>query len=208
VRAARAAAALCSAVALLGVVPARAGGFLGIDHRWAYDDSGIWRRSNQLILLDSLIGGEVLCALWEGGQTHFGNTCWRAIDSSLIAGASAQVLKYAFTRPRPIQRNDPNAWFQGGSHYSFPSGEVAAVSSIVTPFIFGYRDQAPAVWALEALPLYDAIARMKVQAHWQTDVLAGWAIGTAAGYYAHARDNPLVLGVMPHGIVVGVRHRF
>jgi len=25
---------------------------------------------------------------------------------------------------------------------------------------------------LEALPLYDAIARMKVQAHWQTDVLA------------------------------------
>ena len=67
---------------------------------------------------------------------------------------------------------------------------------------------APAVWALEALPLYDAIARMKVQAHWQTDVLAGWAIGTAAGYYAHARDNPLVLGVMPHGIVVGVRHQF
>jgi hypothetical protein len=159
VRAARAAAALCSAVALLGVVPARAGGFLGIDHRWAYDDSGVWRRSNQLILMDSLIGGEVLCALWEGGQTHFGN-------------------------------------------------EVAAVSSIVTPFIFGYRDQAPAVWALEALPLYDAIARMKVQAHWQTDVLAGWAIGTAAGYYAHARDNPLVLGVMPHGIVVGLRHQF
>jgi len=60
VRAARAAAALCSAVALLGVVPARAGGFLGIDHRWAYDDSGISRRSNQLILMDSLIGGEVL----------------------------------------------------------------------------------------------------------------------------------------------------
>jgi undecaprenyl-diphosphatase len=188
--------------------PSWAGGPLGIDHRWAYDDSGIWRRSNQRILMDSLIGGEVLCGLWEGGQSRFGNTCWRAIDSSLIASASAQVLKYVFTRARPIQRNDPNAWFQGGSHYSFPSGEVAAVSSIVTPFVFEYRNQQPGVWALEALPLYDAIARMKVQAHWQTDVLAGFAIGTAAGYYAHQRDSPLVLSVMPHAILVGLRRRF
>jgi len=188
--------------------PSWAGGALGIDHRWAYDDSGIWRRSNQRILMDSLIGGEVLCGLWEGGQSRFGNTCWRAIDSSLIASASAQVLKYVFTRARPIQRNDPNAWFQGGSHYSFPSGEVAAVSSIVTPFVFEYRNQQPGVWALEALPLYDAIARMKVQAHWQTDVLAGFAIGTAAGYYAHQRDSPLVLSVMPHAILVGLRRRF
>jgi membrane-associated phospholipid phosphatase len=188
--------------------PSWAGGPLGIDHRWAYDDSGIWRRSNQRILMDSLIGGEVLCGLWEGGQTRFGNTCWRAIDSSLIASASAQVLKYVFTRARPIQGNDPNAWFQGGSHYSFPSGEVAAVSSIVAPFVFEYGNQQPGVWALEALPLYDAIARMKVQAHWQTDVLAGFAIGTAAGYYAHQRDSPLVLSVMPHAILVGLRRRF
>ncbi len=196
---------MLAAAALLALTPARAGGFLGIDHRWSYDDSGIWKRSNQLILMDSLIGGEIACALWEGGETHLGDTCWRAIDSSLIAGASAQVLKYASTRARPIQGNNPNAWFQGGSHYSFPSGEVAAVSSIVTPFVLAYRGEQPAVWALEALPLYDAIARMKVQAHWQTDVLAGFAIGTAAGWYAHWRDSPLVLGVMPHGIYIGLR---
>jgi membrane-associated phospholipid phosphatase len=194
-----------AAAALLAPAPARAGGFLGIDHRWSYDDSGLWKRSNQLILMDSLIGGEIACALWEGGGTRLGDTCWRAIDSSAIAGASAQVLKYAFTRARPSQGNNPNAWFQGGSHYSFPSGEVAAVSSIVTPFVLAYRDEQPAVWALEALPLYDAIARMKVQAHWQTDVLAGFAIGTLAGWYAHRRDSPLVLGLMPHGIYVGLR---
>ncbi len=201
---ARAAMALLLAV----VLPARAGGFLGIDHRWGYDDSGIWRRTNQQVLLDSLVAGEIGCALWEGGQTRFGNTCWRAIDSSLIASVSAQVLKYAFTRARPIQGNDPNAWFQGGSHYSFPSGEVATVSSIVTPFVLEYRGTQPAVWALEALPLYDALARMKVQAHWQTDVLAGFAIGTAAGWYAHRRDSPLVLALMPNGIAVGLKHRF
>jgi acid phosphatase family membrane protein YuiD len=201
------AAALSVAGALILLSPARAGGFLGIDHRWGYDDSGIWKRSNQQILLDSLIGAEIGCALWEGGESRFGNTCWRAVDSSLIAGGAAQVLKYVFTRARPIQGNDPNAWFRGGSHYSFPSGEVAAVSSIVTPFILEYRAEQPAVWALSALPLYDGIARIKVQAHWQTDVLAGLAIGAAAGYYAHARSSPLVLSVMPHAIFVGLRHQ-
>ncbi len=204
--AAGAAALVLAALAL--PLPSRAGGFLGIDHRWGYDDSGIWKRSNQLILMDTLIGSEVLCGLWEGGESRFGNTCWRAIDSSLIAGVSAQALKYAFTRARPIQGNDPNAWFQGGGHYSFPSGEVAAVSSIVTPFIFAYRADQPAVWALELLPVYDGIARMKVQAHWQTDVLAGFALGTAAGYYAYRRDNPLVLGVMPRAVYVGLKRQF
>ena len=201
----RAAAALVTGAASLAASCAHAGGFLGIDHRWGYDDSGIWKRSNQLILLDSMIGSEILCGLWDGGESRLGNTCWRAIDSSAIAGASAQALKYVFTRARPIQGNDPNAWFQGGSHYSFPSGEVAAVSSIVTPFIFQYRGDQPAVWLLEALPIYDGIARMKVQAHWQTDVLAGFALGTAAGYYAAQRASPLVLGLMPHGIYIGLK---
>ena len=200
--------ALSVAAALMLASPARAGGFLGIDHRWGYDNGGIWKRSNQQILMDSLIGAEIACGLWEGGETRFGNTCWRAIDSSLIAAISTQLLKYAFTRARPIQGNDPNAWFQGGSHYSFPSGEVAAVSSIVTPFILEYQGEHPAVWALGALPLYDGFARIKVQAHWQTDVLAGLAIGAAAGYYAHVRSSPLVLGVMPHAVFVGLRRQF
>jgi membrane-associated phospholipid phosphatase len=46
---------------------------------------------------------------------------------------------------------------------------------------------------------------MKVQAHWQTDVLAGFALGTASGYYAHHRDSPFVLSYMPRGVFIGVR---
>ena len=70
---------------------------------------------------------------------------------------------------------------------------------------FEYAHDHPWMLALEALPLYDGIARVKVQAHWQTDVLAGFAIGTAAGYYAHSRDNPFFLEVLPHGVGVGIR---
>ncbi|MGB7540530.1 MAG: phosphatase PAP2 family protein [Burkholderiales bacterium] len=186
--------------------PARAGGGpLGIDHKLSYDNSGIWKRSNQLALLDLMIAGEFVGGLWEGGESRLGKTYWQAIDASLLAGLAAQPLKYAFTRARPAQTDDPDAWFQGRGHYSFPSGEVAAVSAIVTPFVLEYGAENPAVYALEALPLYDATARMKVQAHWQTDVLAGFALGTASGYYAHHRDSPFTLSLMPNAVVVGFR---
>jgi len=182
-----------------------AGGPLGIDHRLSYDDSGIWKRSNQTGLLDLMIAGELAGGVWEGGESRLGKTYWQAIDSSLLAGLSAQGLKYAFTRARPSQTDNPNRWNQGAGHYSFPSGEVTAVSAIVTPFVLEYRADTPAVYALEVLPLYDAVARMKVQGHWQTDVLAGFALGTASGYYAHNRNSPFVLSYMPHGIFVGWR---
>ncbi|MHB8667245.1 MAG: phosphatase PAP2 family protein [Burkholderiales bacterium] len=179
------------------------GGPLGIDHRLAYDDSGIWKRSNQTALVGLMVAGEIAGGLWEGGESRLGKTYWQAIDSSLLAGASAQTLKYAFTRARPSQTEDPNSWHQGRGHYSFPSGEVAAVSAIVTPFVLEYGAEKPAVYALEVLPLYDAVARMKVRGHWQTDVLAGFALGTASGYYAHHRDSPFVLSYMPHAVFIG-----
>ncbi len=65
-----------------------------------------------------------------------------------------------------------------------PSGEVTLQASFVTPFIVNYADRNPWVWALEVLPAYDAAARVKEGAHWQSDVLAGWALGTTVGYFA------------------------
>ncbi len=184
------------------------GGPLGIDHRLSYDDSGIWKRTNQTALLDLLIVGELAGGVWEGGETRFGKTFWQSVDSSALAGITAQGMKFAFTRARPSQTDDPNQWFQGGSHYSFPSGEVAAVSAIVTPFVLEYRHEYPAVYALELLPIYDGIARMKVQAHWQTDVLAGFALGGLTGYYTHNRDSPFILSVLPHGFTIGMHKQF
>jgi membrane-associated phospholipid phosphatase len=200
---------LAATLSLAVAVPAfAAGGPLGIDHRLSYDNSGIWARKYQTGLLGLMIAGEIGGAVMEGGQTRLGKTFWQSIDSSALAGLSAQALKYTFTRSRPIQSNDPNQWFQGGSHYSFPSGEVSAVTAIVTPFVLEYRQDYPAVYALELLPVYDGIARMKVQGHWQTDVLAGFALGSLTGYYAHNRNSPFVLGLLPHGFTVGFRKKF
>jgi len=57
----------------------------------------------------------------------------------------------------------------------------------VTPFILEYGQEQPWIYAPAALPVYDGYARIKTRGHWQTDVLAGLAIGTAAGWYSHGR---------------------
>jgi acid phosphatase family membrane protein YuiD len=185
----------------------------GIDHLVPYDDSGIWKRSNQEIVEYGLIAAEVGGALWEGGDSRLGKTFWRSIDSSVAAGLVAQVMKVTFSRVRPRDSGpppgDPNLWFQGHGNQSFPSGEVTAVSSIVTPFMLEYGHDHPGVYALALLPVYDAIGRVKVQAHWQTDVLAGLALGTGTAWLIHRSPNsPFILKVMPHGIYVGLKHSF
>jgi membrane-associated phospholipid phosphatase len=180
----------------------------GIDHTVSEDNSGIWKRSNQQALVYTLIGGEIAGALWEGGETRLGKTFWQAIDSSALGAVSSEAMKHIFTRSRPDQSSDPHLWFQGSNHYSFPSGEVTAVTAIVTPFVLEYGHDYPAAYALELLPAYIATARVKVQAHWQTDVLAGFALGTLTGYLAHSRDSPVILGVLPHGFMVGLRAQF
>ena len=194
----------CFAFALLMSGSAAAGGGpLGIDHALTLDNKGIWKRNVQTAALGLVVTADIAAAFWEGGESRFGKTLWQSVDSLVISTVATTGGKYVFTRARPSQTDDPNQWFKGGHHYSFPSGEVGAMSAIVTPFILEYQKDNPWVWALELLPAYDAEARMKVRAHWQTDVLAGWAIGAAAGYYAHSRDSPWTLGVLPHGVSVG-----
>lgn len=185
---------------------AAAGGPLGIDHRLPYDDSGIWKRSDQLFLAKAVIVTELGGALWLGGEDRLGQTYWRTVDASAATALSVELMKHAFGRERPSQTDDPNQWFKGGQ--SFPSGEVALQASFVTPFIAEYSGDHPWVWGLEILPAYDAVARMKTQGHWQSDVLAAWAVGTAWGLYAHGQKTPFFLSLMPHGIVVGLHTTF
>jgi membrane-associated phospholipid phosphatase len=184
-----------------------AGGPLRIDHRWDQEAHGIWNRTNQNILQYGALVLDAGFALWEGGESRLGKTAWQSIDSVVAAGAVTGVMKPVFGRVRPAETDNPNQWFKRG-HYSFPSGEVAEVSAIVTPYILEYAHDHPAVYALEIIPAYDMLARMTSQGHWQTDVLAGFAIGTAAGYLAHKRDSPFLLGILPGGVGIGFKKQF
>lgn len=191
-----------------GLAHAQSHGLFGLDHTVKYDADGPISRSLQLGVeygtLAVIVGG----ALWEGSESRLGKTYWQSIDAAALGTASSTVLKGIFTRSRPMQSSDPNLWFQGKGHYSFPSGEVTFVTAAVTPFILEYGQENPAVYALGLLPLYDAIARVKIGGHWQSDVLAGLALGGAAGYLAHRQDSPWVLRAMPGGVAVGFKTRF
>jgi len=185
-----------------------ASGPLGIDHRLTYDDSGIWNRNVQYGVLGAMILSEGAIALYEGGDSRLGKTAWKAIDSTLVGGASVALLKFAFRRERPEDTENPNRWFKDSNDSSFPSGEVTLTTAIVTPFILEYRRDYPWVYALELLPAYDAIARLKTQGHWQSDVLAGFALGTLVGYQMHKSDVPITLNALPHGFYAGFKKQW
>jgi len=195
--------------AALGCTGVQAGGGpLGIDHELALDQSGVWARRYQITLEYGVVAFELLGAVWLGDDDSFGHTLWQTTDASIVSGVGATALKLAFGRSRPDAGQGPNSWFRGRSNESFPSGEVTLQASFVTPLIVRYAPQNPWVWALEALPVYDGIARMKSQAHWQSDVLAGWAIGTASGLWAAQKDSPLSVQLLPRGLSVGYSRRF
>lgn len=179
----------------------------GLDHKLAFDQSGIWNRNVQLAVEYSAIAVAGGGALWLGTDTELGQTFWQSVDAEAISAVAAQGMKYAFRRARPDSGLGPNAWFVHGGD-SFPSGEVTLQAAFVTPFIVNYGRRYPLVWALELLPAYDAVARMKSQAHWQTDVLAGWALGTAVGYLTTTWKTSLFVQILPRGLTVGFSKRF
>jgi PAP2 superfamily len=183
-------------------------GPLGIDHELPLDQSGIWGRNYQTGLEYGVIAVEIAGSLWFGNDNELGHAFWQTIDASAISGIGAAILKRGFARARPSQVDDPNQWFKGSCCQSFPSGEVTLQASFVTPFIANYARQNPWAWSLEILPVYDAIARLKSRAHWQTDVIGGWALGSAVGYWSTTRATPLSVQILPHGMSVGFYKRF
>jgi hypothetical protein len=185
-----------------------AGGPLGIDHKWNYDNHGVWSTHYEQGLVYGVMVFEAAGAVWLGNDDDFGHTLWQSVDASVVSGVSAEILKYAFSRARPNQGGNPDKWFQGTCCASFPSGQVTLQASFVTPIILQYAHGRPWIWLLEALPIYDAVARLKHQDHWQSDVIAGWALGTAAGYWASTRETPVMVQILPRGLTIGFSRHF
>jgi len=184
------------------------GGWSVIDHRVHREESGIWDPKIYRGLMVALGAADLGGALWEGSESRLGKTLWQTMDSELLAAGSTTAMKYAFTRERPSKTDNPNEWFTHNSNYSFPSTEAALAAALVTPFVLEYGNERPSTYGLLLLPLYVGVARVRNREHWQSDVLAGWAIGGLSGWYAHRRETPILVQVLPHGLVVGLKTRF
>ncbi len=187
---------------------ARNCGWSRVDHVVTYNASGAWNSNVYRGIVGGLTVAQIGGAVWEGSETRFGRTMWQGIDAEIVAGVGAQVGKYIFTRARPNDGDDPCLWFEGGSNHSFPSGEASVAAALVTPYVIEYASQYPATYALLLLPLYVGAGRIKNQAHWQTDVLAGWAVGALSGWFAHSLETPISIRLLPDGVEVGLKFRF
>ncbi|HEX4153958.1 MAG TPA: phosphatase PAP2 family protein [Steroidobacteraceae bacterium] len=199
---------VAAAFLLLPAFAQAGGGPLGIDSELPLDTNGIWARKYQTGLENGVIAVEVAGALWFGNDDRLGHVFWQDIDATALSGAAAEILKYGFSRSRPYQGDNPNAWFKGHGNQSFPSGEVTLQAAFVTPLIANYYKDTPAIWALTALPVYDAVARLKSQAHWQSDVIAGGLLGAGFGYWMTRFNTPLSVQILPGGLTVGFSKRF
>jgi len=180
---------ILSALAITSVCQAGSGGPLGIDSVIEKSDTGIWSRSNQKGLTAGSILVSVGGALMLGKENRLGRTFWKSTDAVVVTAITTQVMKYAFSRERPRDGANPDSWFQGDHNHSFPSGEVAGITAVVSPFMFEYGREYPAVYSLAVLPVYMSIARVKSQAHWQTDVIGGAVVGGLMGYYFYVRQE-------------------
>ncbi len=178
----------------------------GFDHRVHKETGGIWQAHYNLpVALGATLA---LGALWEGDQSRSGRAMWQSVDAYMMSELLTSSLKYTLNRKRPRDTNDPGLWFQGKGNYSFPSGHTSSATALLTPIILEYGPDHPWVYGLAIVPIYMAAGRVKAQAHWQTDVLAGLAVGASSGYFAHTRKEPLVFVVLPRKIELGIKHSF
>ena len=189
---------------------AHAGGPIGIDHRVTRDVDGPWSQNAQQAAFKGLLVLPWAVALFEGTETRIGRTAWRSAEAATGALAVAAVGKRAFSRKRPDQTEppDPDAWFQGSPYDSFPSGHVTLAAAVVTPIIVEYAQDQPWTWGLVAVPAWLGVARVRNQAHWQTDVLAGALLGAGMGWATTRLDSPRVVRFLGDGGFVGLRYRF
>ena len=150
--------------------------------------------------------GIIGLSLYEGSESRLGNTAWKSLDATIISTVFTESFKSLSRRMRPRYTDNPDFWLEKG--HSFPSQHVASMTAMVTPFILEYQDDYPLIHLLWALPVHQMLGRVKAQAHWQTDVLAGFLIGAISGKIAYDIDTPLLLNLTSDGIVIGWKHKF
>jgi membrane-associated phospholipid phosphatase len=173
------------------------------------DNPGLKNTSQYITNFGASYEGYVLVAFAAYGLIFKSNkvktTTLLATQAYIVSGAMSEAVKYITGRIRPNFSSDQqNNVFLGpgifngnkpGSGFgsSFPSGHTTAAFSAATVFAYEYKDQIliPVI-AYTAAGLV-GVSRITQNAHWATDVLAGFALGYITGkqvvnnYHRYAR---------------------
>jgi len=116
---------------------------------------------------------------------------WQMLEAAGFSSATSYLLKYAAGRERPDETSDPHQWRVGGD--SFPSIHSSAAFAIGTVLAESGNDRYRWVRRILGYGMagYTGYARVKHNAHWLSDTVAGAAIGISTAHFVMNRhDTP------------------
>lgn len=143
-------------------------------------------------LEDALPTAAVVAATWgyatlisDSSGEREGETM---VEAAVLSSITAFALKYATARVRPDQTSDPNEWRKSGGD-AFPSWHATAAFAVGTVLAESGNDDYRWVrrflgYGLGAATGYQ---RLKHQAHWLSDTVAGAALGAASAGFVMSR---------------------
>lgn len=116
---------------------------------------------------------------------------WDMGEAAALSGVTAYALKYAAGREDPYQSSDPNAWREGGR--SFPSFHSTAAFAVGT--VLAESGNEDYRWVRRVLGYGLGVAtsyeRLRHNAHWLSDTVAGAALGVASAHFVLNRDQKI-----------------
>ncbi len=112
---------------------------------------------------------------------------WAMAEAAALSGITDYALKFAAGRETPGQTTDPNEWFKSGS--SFPSLHSTEAFAIGTVLAESGNDDYRFVRRLlgYGLGVFTSYERLKHDAHWLSDTVAGAALGISSAHFTMDR---------------------
>jgi membrane-associated phospholipid phosphatase len=114
---------------------------------------------------------------------------WNMVEAGGLSVVDSYALKIVAGRERPDQTSDPNKWRASGS--SFPSFHAAAAFAIGAVLAESGNDDYRFIrrfLGYGAIAGFTAFERLKHNAHWLSDDVAGAEIGGATAHFVLERD--------------------
>lgn len=181
--------------------------------RSSFSDSGYHRMALRISKVNETsltVGGLVVYGIGRlTGQRTVTDVALHATESVVLASLASQVIRGPLGRSRPYVTADSNQYdfkFGAGFHTgeegfrrrSFPSIHTSSSMAVATVLSMEMKRRnmpgagivSPLLFAAGLLP---GLARIQLDQHWASDVLAGAAMGIFSGYkvvsYSHAHPD-------------------
>jgi membrane-associated phospholipid phosphatase len=116
---------------------------------------------------------------------------WTMLEAAGLSTVTAYALKFVVAREGPDQTSNPNEWRKSGGN-SFPSWHSSAAFAVGTVLAESGNDEYRWLRRLLGYGLGAATSyeRLKHNAHWLSDTVAGGALGIATANFTMNRRYP------------------